>query len=127
MALFRTDSVVVSYSAVEAAKAWWIATFDCKQVNIPKDWDNPLPSDIALSLPGHDAPTILLCDAGEAKSANADRSSSTPIIFSDKLKKAREHLSSRGVLCGPITDGGDAQFFELRDIEGHTIEICTEP
>jgi hypothetical protein len=49
------------------------------------------------------------------------------VIFCDKLKKAHEHLSSRGVLIGPIQDGDDMQFFELRDTEGHLIEICKEP
>jgi hypothetical protein len=48
-------------------------------------------------------------------------------MFCDKLKKAHEHLSSRGVLVGPIQDGGDIQFFEIRDTEGHLIEICKEP
>ena len=37
------------------------------------------------------------------------------------------YLSSRGVLPGPIQDGGDIQFFEIRDTEGHLIEICKEP
>jgi hypothetical protein len=49
------------------------------------------------------------------------------VIFCDKLKKAHEHLSGRGVLAGPIQDGGDMQFFEIRDIEGNLIEICKEP
>jgi hypothetical protein len=49
------------------------------------------------------------------------------VIFCDKLKKANEHFSSRGILVGPIQDGGEMQFFEIRDIEGHLIEICKEP
>jgi len=71
MALFRTDSVVLSYSNVETAKQWWIDTFDCKQVNVPPDWDNPLPSDVALNLPGDREPTILLNDRAELKQAGA--------------------------------------------------------
>ncbi len=39
------------------------------------------------------------------------------VIFRDKLNKAHEHLSSRGVLAGPVQDGGDMQFFEIRDTE----------
>jgi hypothetical protein len=31
------------------------------------------------------------------------------------------------ILAGPIQDGGDMQFFEIRDIEWHLIEICKEP
>jgi hypothetical protein len=48
-------------------------------------------------------------------------------IFCDKLKKAREHLSSRCVLAGPIQDRGDMHFFEIRDSEGRLIEIRKEP
>ncbi len=128
MALFRSDSVVLWYSNVDAAKNWWVNAFDCKQAKVPTDWDNPLPSDVALKLPGYDEPTVLLSDRTEAKQAGIDRSSSVvPVIFSDKLKKAHEHLSSRGVLPGPIQSGGDTEFFEIRDIEGNVIEICKEP
>jgi len=31
------------------------------------------------------------------------------------------------IVAGPIKDGGDMQFFEIRDIEGHLIEVCKEP
>jgi hypothetical protein len=60
MGLYRADSVALSYSNVEAAKQWWIDTFGCKVVRVPQDWDNPLPSDVALTLPGDSEPTILL-------------------------------------------------------------------
>jgi len=128
VALFRTDSIILSYSNVEGAKRWWIDAFDCRQVKVPPDWDNPLPSDIALRLPGDAEPTILLNDRAEVQQAGFDRSSPVvPVIFSDKLKKAHEQLSSRGVLAGPIQDNGETQFFEVRDIEGNVIEICKEP
>ena len=95
---------------------------------MPPDWDNPLPSDIALKLPGDAAPTILLNDRAEVQQTGFDRSSPVvPVIFSDKLKNAHEQLSSRGVLAGPIQDNGETQFFEVRDIEGNVIEICKEP
>jgi catechol 2,3-dioxygenase-like lactoylglutathione lyase family enzyme len=128
MSLFHTDSVALSYSNVEAAKQWWIDTFGCKVVRVPQDWDNRLPSDVALTLPGYSGPTILLNAQSEVEQAGFDRSSPiATVIFCDKLKKAHEHLSSRGVLAGPIQDGGDMQFFEIRDSEGHLIEICKEP
>ena len=60
MGLSRADSVALSYSNVEAAKQWWIDTFDCKVVRVPQDRDSPLPSDVALALPGDSEPTILL-------------------------------------------------------------------
>jgi hypothetical protein len=49
------------------------------------------------------------------------------VIFCNKLKKGHEHLTNRGILPGPIRDGGDTQFFEIRDSEGHLIEVCKEP
>jgi len=128
MGMFRADSVGFSYSNVEGAKQWWIDTFGCKVVRVPQDWDNPLPSDVALTLPGDNEPTILLSAQSEVAQARFERPSPVATsIFCDKLKKAHEHLSSRGVLTGPIQDGGDMQFFEIRDPEGHLIEICKEP
>lgn len=128
MSLFRTDSLVLSYSDVEAAKRWWIATFDCKAVKIPADWDNPLASDVALKLPGYDEPTILLNSRAELEAAGFDASgTAVPILFCDKLEKAQDHLSSRGVMAGPIQADTETEFFEIRDLEGNTIEICKEP
>jgi len=128
MGLYRADSVALSYSNVEAAKQWWIDTFGCKVVRVPQDWDNPLPSDVALTLPGDSEPTILLSAQSEVAQAGFQRPSPVATsIFCEKLKKAHEQLSSRGVLAEPIQDGGDMQFFEIRDPEGHLIEVCKEP
>lgn len=87
----------------------------------------PLPSDVALKFPGDREPTILLCAQAEVEQAGFERPAAVvSAVFSDKLKKAHEQLCSRGVLAGPIQDGGDTQFFEVRDLEGHLIEICKE-
>jgi hypothetical protein len=127
MALFRTDSLVLSYSNIDQAKRWWVDTFDCKPTNVPGDWDNPLPSDVALKFPSDSEPTILLCDKAEAALEKFDRSNPiASVIFSDKLKKAHEYLSNRAVTVGPIEDGGDMQLFEIRGIEGNLIQICKE-
>jgi hypothetical protein len=128
MPLFYTDSVALAYSNIETAKRWWIDAFDCKAVKVPSDWDCPLPSDVALQLPGHDAPTILLSSKAEIEQAGFDRPMLVAsVIFCGKLKKGDEHLASRGILAGPIQDGGDTEFFEVRDTEGNLIEICNEP
>lgn len=128
MPLFYTDSVTLAYSDVESAKRWWIEAFGCKVARVPSDWDCPLPSDVALQLPGHDAPTILLNAKAEVEQAGCDRPSSLAfVIFCEKLKKGHEQLASRGVLVGPIQDGGDTQFFEMRDTEGNVIQVCKEP
>jgi hypothetical protein len=107
MALFRTDSLVLCYSNIQAAKQWWMDTFDCKPAKIPADWDNPLPSDVALKLPGAGEPTILLSDGAEVQKAGFERQNDHPIIFSDKLRKAHEYLLSKGTPAGPIQEGGE--------------------
>jgi hypothetical protein len=125
---FYTDSVVLTYSDIQGAKQWWVNAFDCRVAKVPTDWENALPSDVALKFPHSDEPTILLNDRREVDQAGFDKPSLVvSIIFCDKLKKAYEELSSRDVLAGPIQDGGDTQFFEIRDIEGHLIQICKEP
>ena len=127
MALFCTDSVTLAYSDIESAKRWWIGTFDCKPVSVPSDWDCQLPSDVALQLPGSDAPTILLSSKSEIDQAGMQRPSDlTAVIFCERLNKGHEQLMNRGVLPGPIQDGGDTQFFEIRDSEGNVIQICKE-
>ena len=125
--VFDTDSIALSYENVAAAKQWWMNAFDCKAVPVPPDWDDPLPSDVALKFPRNDEPAILLSDRTEVEQAGLDRSSPVvSVIFCNKLKKAYEHLSSRGILVGPIQDGGDTQFFEIRDTEGNLFQICKE-
>jgi hypothetical protein len=124
---FYTDSVALTYSDVQTAKQGWVNAFDCTVVKVPPDWDNQLPSDIALMLPRNDQPAILLSARTEVEQAGFDRPSPiVSVIFCDKLKQAYEQLSSRGIVVGPIQDGGDTQFFELRDSEGNLIQVCKE-
>jgi len=112
MGLFHTDSVALRYSNVEAAKQWWIDTFGCKVVRVPQDWDNPLPSDVALTLPGDSEPTILLSAQSEVEQARFDRPSPVAtVIFCDKLKKPTSiflvaafslDLSRMGATCSSL-------------------------
>src|SRR5579872_2720410 len=111
MVLFSVDSLVMCYSKLEVAKRWWIEIFDCKQVARP-DWDDPLPSDVALKLTGNDEPTILLCDQRDVEKAGFERANNHPLIFSGRLKKAHEYLASKGAAPGPIQTGSK-QFFEI--------------
>jgi hypothetical protein len=127
VAQFWTDSIALCCSNVEAAKKWWIESFECKQVKLPIDWDDPLPSDVALRLPGHDSPTILLSSWSEAKPAGYERANARQILFCRNLKKAHEYLLGRSVIAGPAQEGGGTEFFEVRDAEGNVIEICREP
>jgi hypothetical protein len=67
MALFYTEFLSLTCSDVQAAKRWWLAAFDCKETKVPADWDDPLPSDVALKLPENDDSDILLRDKTETK------------------------------------------------------------
>jgi hypothetical protein len=128
MPLFYTDSLTLSYSDVESAKRWWIETFGCKATKVPAEWDCPLPSDVALQLPGFEVPTILLNSKAEIEQAGYDRPSPLAcVIFCERLKKGHEQLAAKGLVVGPIQDGGDTQLFEIRDTEGNVIQICKEP
>jgi hypothetical protein len=124
---FYTDSLTLAYVSVEAAKQWWISVFDCKVAKLPQDWDDPLPSDVALRFPQDKEPAILLSAQAEVDQAKLEMPSPVVCtIFTDKLKKGHEQLSNRGVIVGPMQDGGDTWFFEIRDIEGHLIQVCEE-
>jgi len=122
MALFWTDSLVMSYSDVSSAKQWWIRAFDCKEADVPPDWDDPLPSDVALKFPGNEEPTVLLRSSSEG-----GERSEHPIIFTGKVRKAHEHLQGRGVAPGPIHQEWETELFNVNDPEGNVIEICKEP
>jgi hypothetical protein len=89
--LFWTDSIVLSYSDVVAVKKWWFRAFDCKEVMIPSDWDDPLPSDIALKLPGSEEPTVLLSSRSEG-----GRPSGHPIIFTNEMKRLTNIFKATG-------------------------------
>jgi len=80
MSLFWTDSVVLCCANVNSANQFWIKAFDCKPVKPPANWDNPLPSDVAIKLPGYDDPTILICDRTEVERAGFERPNGRPII-----------------------------------------------
>ena len=127
MTSFAADSLSLSYASVELAKLWWIQAFGCKVAQVPSDWEATLPSDVALRFPGSKEPTILLSAKLEVEQAGFDRPSPVvSVIFCDKLKKAHAELLSRGISAGPIQDGGDMQFFEIRDLEANLIQICQE-
>jgi hypothetical protein len=103
-----------------------MTVFDCRQAKVPA-LDDPLPSDIALSLPGDTGQAILLCDQAEVEKAGLTCRIEHPLVFCTKLAKAHEYLRDRGASPGPIQNGGGTQFFEVRDPEGNVIEICKEP
>jgi hypothetical protein len=69
----------------------------------------------------------LLSDKAEVEQAGYERQNDHPVVFCTDVKKVHKYLSGRNATPGPIQDGGGTQFFEVRDVEGNTIEICKEP
>lgn len=97
---FYTDSIALSYTDIQGAKQWWINTFDCKLAKVPSDWDNALPSDVALKLPHDDAPTILLSARAEEEQAGFDRPPPVvSVIFCDKLNKSARTIFNSWSSC----------------------------
>jgi hypothetical protein len=116
---------VLVCSNVEQTMQWLIKIFDCKQVEVPEYWDNRLPSDVALGLPGDDEPTILLNDEAEVRRAGFQRENEHP-SSSATSSKAYEFLSRKGAAPGPMRESG-ARFFEVREPGGIVIEVCEDP
>src|SRR5271165_569311 len=127
MPLFWTEYIALCCTNVAACKKWWIEAFDCKEAKVPANWDDTLPSDVALTLPGGDVPTIGLSALEEVRQAGYERSNGHFVIFCSKFKKAHEHLQRRGATPGQIQESAGTEFFEIRDPEGNVIEICKEP
>lgn len=98
-----TDSICLSCSNPRAAKEWWMHAFGCKETEIPEDWDNRLHSDLALRLPGDDAPRILLVHAREIQKAGHEPVSQRAILFCGNLLKAREWLRAERRGTRPAT------------------------
>jgi hypothetical protein len=126
MGLFHTDSLVLCCTDVSSEKEWWIRTFKCTEVKRPAGWDCPLPSDVALRLPGAEVATVLLCDRRELKQAGYERENDHPILFCRSVKKAHEELRGRGVMVSPVHRTGGMSYFEVADPEGNSIEICED-
>ena len=128
MPLFYTDSVTLAHADVESAKALvdrgvWLqsskSAIRIGTVHCLLTWP--------CSCPATTRPQSSWNAKAEFDQSGFDRPSSLAfVIFCEKLKKGHEQHSSRGVLVGPIQDGGDTQFFEIRDTEGNMIQVCKE-
>ncbi len=127
MPLFWTEFVGICCSDPEAEKRWWISSFACQECPVPEDWDDSLASDVALCLPGNEAPTILLRDRRHVLAFGGSVEDERALVFCSHIRKARGFLQERGVPMGPTQAVGGAEFFEIRDPEGREIEIRTEP
>ena len=52
----------------------------------------------------------------------------TPMLYTSRIEKARDFLTTRGVNVSEIQqDRQGTRFFEMRDLEGNVVEITEEP
>jgi hypothetical protein len=87
------------------------------------EWDEVLPSDIALRFPGAEQPVIAISDRREAEQAGRTGPNEIQRLWTPDLDRAREDISAHGVAPGPI-EGGRVRCFKVNDPEGNVIEIC---
>lgn len=108
--LFRNGGAnYMPVSALESAAAWYREKFGLKPVNIELDDGEGC---LALGFSKEEC-LFVLGPQGKSSEELIAR------LFSPNLKKAREHLVSRGVQADDIQqDGQGTQFFAVRDIEG---------
>ena len=105
-------------SDLDAATAWYKEKFGIKPVNIELDDGEGC---LALGFSEEEC-LFVLGPLGKSSGELTGR------LFSSNLKKAREHLLSKGVDTGEMQqDGQGTHFFTARDIEGNAIEISEEP
>lgn len=119
MKLFTEDSIVVSVRNLATARAWYEEKLDCKFVGMGEDDLGPV---ALLKFKGEPEPTIYMAEPrpGEGRGER-------PILFTGNVAKAHDTLSSRGIWVGPIqTDRSGLDFFEFRDCDGNSIEVCKE-
>ena len=101
----------MSYRNLDAGIAWWNRIFGAERVPLP-EWDDPLPSDVALKLPDEEEPHILLQAFHEAGEITGQ---THPLVFTGNIEAALGNIGS---------DAGGAKFFDVRDLKGQSIEVC---
>ena len=99
---------------IAAATTWYIQKLGQRKVNV--EMDN---SENCVAL-GFEKDVYAFCLGPTVRRTEE----LTPMLYSSNLKKAREHLVSRGVNVSDIQqDRQGTHYFEMRDLEGNVIEI----
>jgi catechol 2,3-dioxygenase-like lactoylglutathione lyase family enzyme len=100
------------------ATAWYVEKLGLRKVDIELDEPEGC---VALGFDKNDCAFVL----GPAGKPTDEL---TPLLYTRNLKKARNFLSSRGVIVGEIQqDRQGTHFFEMRDVEENIVEISEEP
>ena len=103
---------------IEAAASWYKNIFGLRRVKVELDnGEGCVPLGFVP-----DECDMVLGPTGQSSGELTAR------FFTSNLKKAREHLLSKGVQLTEIQqDGQGTHFFEMHDLEGNAIEISEEP
>jgi catechol 2,3-dioxygenase-like lactoylglutathione lyase family enzyme len=119
MSLFRAGgSNYIGIRDLPAATSWYIDKLGLRKVTVDLDDGDDC---VALGF-SKDEPAIVLGPQGKPTEESG------PLLYTSKLEKAREWLASRGIQTTEIKeDGQGTHYFEMRDLEGNTIEISEEP
>jgi len=111
-----------NYTAVvdiAAACSWYIEKLGLQKISVALDDGENC---IALGF-SEEEPAFVL-----GPPSDAPRDELSAMLYTSKLKKAREVLISRGVNVGEIQqDRQGTHYFEMRDPEGNVVEISEEP
>jgi predicted enzyme related to lactoylglutathione lyase len=112
--------ITVAANDLEAAARWYAEKFDLKNSGFTEEDGSRF---CELTSGREMEPKIVLWQK-ESDEAEPDR----PILNTVNAVKAREWLLARQVNVGPVeTDRQGTHYFEMRDSEGNTVEICEEP
>jgi catechol 2,3-dioxygenase-like lactoylglutathione lyase family enzyme len=103
---------------IESTVSWYVEKFSVHKIDVEMDDREDC---VAL---GYDQQDYLFTLGPLGKPTDQ----LTPQLFTAKLKKAWDFLNTRGVTIVAIQeDSQGTHYFEMRDLEGNTIEISEEP
>lgn len=126
-ALFRADSIALTYASPEAAVRWWTQLFGTKQIEPAADRDYALPSDIWLAFDVNDLPAVYFSKLDEVRGIGLDCiGDEHPIVTCNDIELAHKHCLQKGASPSSIQTGRGPRYFEITDPEGNVIEICED-
>jgi len=112
------DSFYIGVHDLAAATTWYTEKLGLQKVPLKMDDEEGC---IVLGFSKNDQTRITL-------GPRIPTGGMTPMLYASKADKARDALSSRGVIVGEIKeDRQGTHFFEMRDLEDNGIEVSEEP
>ncbi len=112
------DSFYIGVLDLAAATAWYSEKLGLQKVPLKMD---DAEGCVTLGFSKSDQTSITL-------GPRVPTDGRTQMLYASKASKARDALSSRGVIVGEIKmDRQGTHFFEMRDLEDNGIEVSEEP